>query len=111
MLKSKNKRYSVRDVLSILDDGASEFEYESGDETDSESDDGEPAVMRMDDRDDAEKQAALLEAYDAETDIEDAPTNQPAATATAASFSDADYVWRSRAFHPPDTTFTGNIVD
>ena len=111
MLKSKNKRYSVRDVLSILEDGASEFEYESGDETDSESDDGEPAMMRMDDRDDAEEQAALLEAYDAETDIEDAPTNQPAATATAASSSNADYVWRSRAFHPPDTTFTGNIVD
>ena len=81
------QRYSVKDVLAILDDDNSEFG--SADESDTDTDY---------EHSDREKGDDDTQDEDSDDTIVDPPQ---------ATILQETYVWRRRTFDPPNTTFTG----
>ena len=95
---TQRKRFSVRDVLSIIDEDNSDFGSYSESESDYESSDNHISAEETASDDNAA-------AADDDSANNDAP-DPPQLTHTNDTFT-----WRTARFDPPNTTFTGKTAD
>ena len=102
-------RYSVKDVLQIIEDGDSDFG--SANEYDTDSSDDEVPVVDVDVIERDESSTDHSDVSDAETvitgDGDVVPPNVTVPVLRTTTAPNKGYTWRNTVFTPPDVTFTG----